>query len=90
MWQAWKRRNCIETLVGKIEGNNHREVLRVDEKAILKRIILVLSDKGTLLFSIIKYTFFIEDGPKCFEPYIRFIFRDICFKLHKPFFKGTC
>jgi hypothetical protein len=23
--------------------------------------------------------YFIEDGPTCFEPYMRFIFRDICF-----------
>jgi hypothetical protein len=50
----------------------------------------ILPDKCTLLFSIIQYIYFIEDGPTCFEPYMRFIFRDICFKLHQPFFKGTC
>jgi hypothetical protein len=45
-------------------------------------IILVLSNKCTLLFSTIQYTYFFEDGPTCFKPYMRFIFRDICFKLH--------
>jgi hypothetical protein len=53
-------------------------------------LVLVLSDKCTLLFSIIQYIYFIEHGPTCFEPYMRFLFRDICFKLHQPFFKGTC
>jgi hypothetical protein len=37
--------------------------------------ILVLSDKCTILFSIIQYIYVIEDGPTCFEPYMRFIFR---------------
>jgi hypothetical protein len=51
---------------------------------------LVLSDNCTILFSIIQYIYFTEDGPTCFEPYMRFIFSDICFILLQPFFKGTC
>jgi hypothetical protein len=49
-------------------------------------IIWVLSDKCTILFSIIQYIYFIEVDPTCFEPYMKLIFRDICFKLHQPFF----
>jgi hypothetical protein len=35
------------------------------------------------MYNIIFYfiLYFIQDGPTCFDPYMRFIFREICFKL---------